>query len=807
MTASHHFRRFFGALAALMLFLVGCGQPQREALPTQPAPPAPAERPDPDRAPLPPTAAPSPAAPTPLPSPTPPRPPTATAAPSARLAEAREAERIGDWERAFPLYESLRDDPQHAHAALFYLGDLYLRDDRMVEAATTWQQALLVAPDGPFAAPIRYRLARGLAAIGQHASAIEMLTEFDRANDTVEDVVAQRLAESYAARGQQEAVVAQWERLYEWAGTPRVTRALTARELGDWHAAAGRWADALTWYERTLDLSVVESYRAEILLEMAAVAVQQSNPTQARTLWRTVLDEYPGEPAAPLAADRLAAVGEPLTRFQMGELYFANERWGEAARAFFASLEQESDRAEAHHLAAQALEANGDAATALREWQKILDTHLEAPALHAASLLGVGRMQAELGQVAESLATLERVATEYPDSEAAPDALWARAVVLRDALDDSSAAAAAFERLASDYPEAVRAEDALWQAGMAWLEADQPARAQEALTRLAQREGERPTQALFWAGKAAQAAGDAAAAKDLWAAAVEWAPHDYYALRAAALLQGERWQPRTAVSIVRPPTDEQVSWLREAADLPMSADLLALPDELAFERGELLLLMGERELAGTEFRAAIQARREEPQALWAMAHEFRALHQNSLSILAAQRLMEQLDYTPQTVPLALGELLYPLPFEVQLRDAATPYGYDPLFFAAMIYQESRWEPRARSSAAARGLTQVIPDTATWIAQRIGDRQYRYRDLDRPLISLHYGSYYLDYVLDLFDQNPYHALAAYNGGPGNARRWIGPDDDQFVEDIALRESRNYVEWVYEHWHAYARIYRP
>ncbi len=60
---------------------------------------------------------------------------------------------------------------------------------------------------------------------------------------------------------------------------------------------------------------------------------------------------------------------------------------------------------------------------------------------------------------------------------------------------------------------------------------------------------------------------------------------------------------------------------------------------------------------------------------------------------------------------------------------------------------------------------------------------------------------------MFNDNPFKALAAYNSGPGNARRWESSDDDLFVENISLRETRSYIERLYEHWHGYQRAYRP
>lgn len=743
---------------------------------------------------------------TPAPPPSATPSPTATLASPNRMTEAQEAEQIGDWSRAFALYESLRGDAEFGTAALFHLGDLYLRDDRLVEASAAWQSALEREPDGPLSAPIRYRLARGLAALGQHEAAIRLLQQVDVATDDADDWVALRLGEGYEALGQPEAAAEQWERIYNLPMAERVTRALTAKRLGDWHAEAERWAEATRWYERTLELSQVHEFRAELVAGLATFAAEMGDASEAEKLWQSLVDDYPDTPQALLAAEDLGEAGAALSLYRMGELYLANERWNEAARAFAASLEREADRAEAHQQAARALEEAGDPDGALQAWQTILETHPEAPHLHDDALLGVGRMQARLGDWEAALVTWQQVANRFPDGDATPAALWERAETLRDQRNDPTRAAGAFESLAARYPRDETAARALWEAGMLRYRSANWARAQVDWERLAAQEGARPARALFWAGKAATRQSDEAAARRFWQQATEQGGNDYYALRAAALLNEATWQPRAARTWTPILTETSLDWLIEAARLPADANLYALPDEPQLRRGELLLLMGERDGAFDTFERAVRNQWENPQGLWALANHFHAEQHPLYGIFAAQRLMSLLEYDGLTAPFPLAALVYPIRFAEQLEAVAAEHGFDPLFFAALIYQESQWEPRARSSTAARGLTQVIPDTGTWIAQQLGDARYRYRDLDRPIVSLRYGSYYLDATLDMFDDNPFYALAAYNGGPGNAQRWSAPDDDLFVENVSLSETRSYLERIYQHWHAYERLYR-
>ncbi len=725
--------------------------------------------------------------------------------PDERLAAAVEAERIGEWEQAMQLYESLRGDPTLASDALLRLGDLYLRDEREVAAVAAWQEALARAPGGPDAPALRYRLARGLTAVGQHQAAIELWQQVDAANDGVDWLLAQRLANAYEAIGNRAAAVAQLERLYALPDADRVARARAANRLGDWHAANERWQEARQWYERTLALSEIHTFRAQLLAAMARLATSAGDEEGATLTWQRLLEEFPDTPEALEAADVLAARGLPISLLERGRLLRANERWAEAGRTFFAALE-EVDLATTHAQAAEMLEAQGAWAAAGAEWRKIRDTHPGARTLHDDALLGIARSQARGGQATAALATLALVTERFPEGDAAPAALWERAALLaaQDASPDD--VAAAYEALAA-YPEWEQTEEALWQAG--WLRYNGGqlgvARADwEALGRLG---GARQAQGNFWAGKAALQAGDAEGATRLWERAQQGGGAGYYELRAAALLTEAGWQPRARSDLALPPSDEAaLAWLQRAAGTDAEAELTAAPTEPRFQQGETLLWLGERDLALDAFGAAIEAQRTSPLALWGMATRLRDLQEPRLSILAAQTLMDHLGVTLLDAPLPLAALAYPLPYAEPLREASALNNFDPLFFAALIHQESLWEPRARSAAAARGLTQVIPDTGSWIAQRLGDGGYAYRRLDRPVVSLRYGSYYLDFVLDQFDDNPFHALAAYNSGPGNARRWLTEDDDLYLERVSLAETRLYLQEIYKHWVAYERIYR-
>jgi soluble lytic murein transglycosylase len=107
--------------------------------------------------------------------------------------------------------------------------------------------------------------------------------------------------------------------------------------------------------------------------------------------------------------------------------------------------------------------------------------------------------------------------------------------------------------------------------------------------------------------------------------------------------------------------------------------------------------------------------------------------------------------------------------------------------------------------------QIIPDTATQIAGELGwPPAYEQDDLYRPIVSVRFGSYYLQKTRDMLGGNIYGGLAAYNAGPGNSLVWnelAGNDPDLFVEIVRFQETRDYIRLIYEIFSTYRMLYSP
>jgi soluble lytic murein transglycosylase len=152
---------------------------------------------------------------------------------------------------------------------------------------------------------------------------------------------------------------------------------------------------------------------------------------------------------------------------------------------------------------------------------------------------------------------------------------------------------------------------------------------------------------------------------------------------------------------------------------------------------------------------------------------------------------------------AVLEITLPLRHEDIIRQQAREKNLDPALVAAVIYRESKFRDQT-SAAGAKGLMQILPDTAQFIAKRTGGTQFELRDLANPQINISYGCWYLRYLLDRYGGNEVAAVAAYNAGHGHVDDWGG--SSLRIEDIQFPETRDYVHDVVDKRDDYAKHYK-
>ncbi|MFT7622036.1 MAG: tetratricopeptide (TPR) repeat protein [Myxococcota bacterium] len=158
----------------------------------------------------------------------------------------------------------------------------------------------------------------------------------------------------------------------------------------------------------------------------------------------------------------------------------------------------------------------------------------------------------------------------------------------------------------------------------------------------------------------------------------------------------------------------------------------------------------------------------------------------------------------------LFSAVYPMAFERTLREETSQYKISPFLMASIARVESGFNELAVSYAGARGLVQVLPMTGNLIAQRRGDTEFAPSLLLDPRVSLSYGTWYMNELIDKFNGQEPMAIISYNCGPHRVDKWLArrggiSDTDEFIEEVPYRQSRRYVKSVLRYISLYRRTY--
>ena len=412
----------------------------------------------------------------------------------------------------------------------------------------------------------------------------------------------------------------------------------------------------------------------------------------------------------------------------------------------------------------------------------------------------LGSLKADSPQAAEAAWALARtrrdpvpayesMADRYPGTPWGEEALLALANhYQKDARDDD--AVPYFRRLLESYPDGKYADRATWR--VAWFDYRQGRFEAAALTleRAARLRGSSWTAGfLYWAGRARRELGQTDRARQLLEETVQRFKYSYHGLRA-----------RDALATLPPVVASPGPAFRPAASSP--AEPVAAP---VATRVRQLLLIDRLE----EALAELQAVPPTPVGQATIARIEARRGRLRPAIIAMKRAVpEYVSAAGDALSEEVWRTLYPIEFRDMVTAKSEEEGLDPALVAALVCQESSFDPGAVSRAGARGLMQVMPPTGRLLARNLGV-PYRSRALHDPATSLDFGTRYLRLMMDRFEGHVERALAAYNAGPHRVDAWTAgrPDisAEEFIESIPFTETRNYVMTILASQEQYRRLY--
>ena len=441
-----------------------------------------------------------------------------------------------------------------------------------------------------------------------------------------------------------------------------------------------------------------------------------------------------------------AGRGTPNDRYAYASALANAGRYREAG-AQFAKIPADSRLAgRAAYERARALLRDGNATRAGTELEAIVKRHASDTTAASSALYLLGDLAADDGRDDDARTFFRQAATRYPSGALGASARF-RAAILAFVTGDVRTAALELDTLALHRP-----------------------RSTETLA------------GLYWSGRAWGQLGDSANARTRWADVITRDPGSYYAMLAARRLQQQPWVPVARTDPV-------------AVDSAMVA---------ALRRAELLADLGMEYEADLEYDGIASRAEQSIEATLAAAQAFRDRDLAPRAIRLGNRALS----SGAARDDRLYRVLYPLAYEGALTREAERHRLDPALVAALIRQESSFEPRATSRVGARGLMQIMPAVGRQLATAEDYHTWDAELLYQPDVSLELGTAHLAGLLSGY-AHVSHALAAYNAGSSRAKRWLekaGTDDPEvFVERIPYRETRDYVRIILRNRELYRSMY--
>ena len=365
---------------------------------------------------------------------------------------------------------------------------------------------------------------------------------------------------------------------------------------------------------------------------------------------------------------------------------------------------------------------------------------------------------------------------------------------------DRDRAVSYYKRLADNFPASTDAAPAQWRVAWAAVLKRQPDASALLADHLRRFSGTTfAPDALYWLGRLAEEADNAALARAYYQKLESRFPQNYFSTTA-----------QTRLKHLGPGPVEDAAVFASIQTLPAALTLGATIPPAAAERqarAEALRSIAFDASAELELRAAYAATGE-PRLLLEAAQEAALSGRVGVAIVTVRQIYPQLEWRRfEDVPREVWLAAYAMPFQPLIQSRSAAVGLDPMLTAGLIRQESAYLPDARSGANAYGLMQLLPKTARRYAKQAKVR-YSTALLFEPDYNIHLGTIYLAGLRRDFGSVE-SALAAYNAGEERVAQWTAGqsyrEPAEFVDSIPFTETREYVEIVTRNADIYRKLY--
>ncbi len=546
--------------------------------------------------------------------------------------------------------------------------------------------------------------------------------------------------------------------------------------------------------------------RPGYLLAQGQVALALGQRQQAESLFKRLLLAHPLSPEAETARAELTAMGaeSSLTTAELrslGDAYYNAGHYAEASAQYHALELQSSLDAWSRAgfaVAAAACDLKLKRLTKAQA-EALPNTHDENGARRLYLLMELARSRNDLDELKRLVAELE---SRFPQSPWLAEALYSSGnqYLLRR---DYATAAEYYNALATQFPSSKNAATAHWRAG--WLSYRQglyadAARLFDEQIRLYPGVTE-TVSALYWRGRlheTVEQKPDLAAAN--YRTLIRAYQHYFYAQLARQRLAALGNYQKEALPAPQPQLDRI-----QAPPVPELMESFPA-DSLHLAKARLLANAGLNEYIAQEIAAdpdsSSWSALAEAQIYASYGEHFRAMRVMKRALPSAATA------SIRSIPLAYWRILFPEPWWEAIKAESAKNNLDPYLVAALIRQESEFNPAAVSRANACGLMQLLPAVGKSMAREEGIEHFQTFQLFDPTTNIRLGTRYLRKTLDKFGGVTEYALAAYDAGNDRVIDWqtAGPYQgmDEFIESIPITETREYVENILRNLETYKAI---
>lgn len=568
--------------------------------------------------------------------------------------------------------------------------------------------------------------------------------------------------------------------------------------------AAGEAAEAATDHRAAMAIYAKladdkQAVNDEVLARLGRTALAAGERKKAAEAYVRLYYEYPLTTAGATAASSMKSLEDQWVRrgyqadLGRAQVFFGARRWAEAKAAFQEIQPHVSgdDRELVDLRIAECDYYLGNHAAA----RKALEPYTrKASRLAEARFFYLSAIR-ELGNHQQYINLTRALVNDFPDSSWAEEALnnLGTHYIL---VDEDAKAAETFKELYAKFPQGARAERAAWKYGWAAYRArdyDEAIRVFESAAATFPRSNYRPSW-LYWTGKAHTRKGSVSEGISRMRLVYTDYANSYYGRLAATHLRRAKALPDGSLAV------------HAAESTPEPPP--ALPNEPTIR---LLLSVGLYDDAIRELRLAQRVAGNSPVIEATLAWAYHKKGELRTAITLMRRAYPQfMSVKGERLPTEIMQVIFPLTYWPSIQREAKVRGLDPYLMAALIAQESTFDPKIRSAANAWGLMQIIPPTGRRIARQIGIRNFSTSTLTNPELNLKIGMTYFASLVKQFGGTHY-ALASYNAGEHRIIRWKqerpGLDEDEFIDDIPFPETQNYVKRILGTAEDYRALYGP